>query len=301
VKPRDAVELFLLAAVWGGSFMCIRAAVPEFGAVAVAALRVLIGAAFLAPILLLRGQLRFARGHLSALAVVGLLNAAIPFALFAWAMHSLTAGFTAILNSTAPLFTALVGYLWLRDRPARAQVAGMVLGIAGVAVLVWGRIDLRPGGTGLAIAAALAGSLHYATAANYIKRHLATVPALVTSTVSLVIAAVALAPLAVLHWPAQPPSALAWTQVGALGIAATGLGHFQYFRLVARIGPNRAITVTFLIPAFGMLWGALFLDEVVSGRMLLGCGVILLGTALVTGLLGRSRPLPSPGAAGAGT
>lgn len=287
MRPRDLFGLVLLAFLWGGSFLLVRTTVPEFGPVPVAGLRIGFAAAFLLPILWLRGGLQFARGHLRALALVGLFNAAVPFALYAYAMQTLTTGYAAILNAVTPLFTALVGLLWLRDRLTAAQVLGLALGFTGVVVLVQGRIDLKPGGTGLAVIAALLASVQYGAIANYIKHRLALVPALATSAVSLAVGALALLPFTIAAWPEHLPDTGAWLRVAALGVFCTALGYVQFFRLLARVGATRAITVTFLVPATAMLWGFVFLNEVVTWNMLVGCAVILAGTTLVTGVFAR--------------
>ena len=154
-----------------------------------------------------------------------------------------------------------------------------------IAVPEFGPLAVAAGGEGWAIVAALTASLSYGISPTYTKRHLAHVPPLATATGSQIAAALLLLPLAVALWPTSNPSAGAWFAIIALGIACTGLAYILYVRLIRNIGPTRAIAVTFLIPGFGMLWGALFLGETVTVEMLIGCAVILLGTALATGLV----------------
>ena len=290
MRPRDLFDLLLLAALWGASFLFMRIAAPQFGPVPLVELRVAIAALFLLPLLALRGGAReLSPARWRAIGVIGVINSALPFSLFGYALLSVTAGFAAILNATAPLFGAIVAYVWLKDKLTSVRVVGLGIGFLGVVVLVWGKASFKPGGSGFAIVAALAASLLYGVAASYAKKRLAGVNPLAIATGSQVAAAIVLLPWALLWWPAQGPSGEVWAAVVALALACTGLAYILYFRLIAHVGPAKAIAVTFLIPAFGVLWGMLFLDESVSASMVSGCAIILLGTALTTGALSFPR------------
>ncbi|MCU0952482.1 MAG: DMT family transporter, partial [Burkholderiaceae bacterium] len=202
-----------------------------------------------------------------------------------------TAGFAAILNATTPLWTALIGWLWLRTAIRPLQWLGLAIGLAGVMVLVWGKASLRPDasqlGTTLALCAALVATASYGLSSNVTRSRLAELPPLVLAAGSQIGAALLLAVPAALTWPAIMPGAAAWGSAIALGIACTGLAYLLYFRLIARVGAVGASAVTFLIPVFASLWGALFLDEAITLQMLAGGAVILVGTALGLGLLRR--------------
>lgn len=285
MKTRDLFDLVLLGMLWGASFLFMRVAVPEFGPVPLIEIRVAVGAAFLLTVLAWRGGLKGLLGKAVPLTVVGAINSALPFSLFAFATLSLTAGFAAVLNATAPLFGALVAYLWLRETMTSARVLGLGVGFVGVLVLVWGKISFKDDGSGWALLAGLAASLAYGIAANYTRRQLSGVDPVVTATGSQIAAAAMLLPLAALYWPAVMPSALSWFSVIALGIACTGIAYILYFRLIAQVGPATAITVTYLVPVFGMIWGLLFLHEAITPTMIAGFAVILLGTTLATGTL----------------
>jgi drug/metabolite transporter (DMT)-like permease len=285
MRPRDLLDLVLLAALWGGSFLFVRAAVPAFGPFALIELRVGIAALVLLPLLAMRGRAGELRSNAVPIAVVGVLNSALPFTLFAFASLTMTAGFAAILNATAPLFGALIAHLWLKDRLTRAQGLGLLIGFTGVLLLVWSRNALAGGGSGWAVAASLCATLAYGIAANYTKRTLSGVGSLPIATGSQCAAALVMLPLAVWAWPEITPPLRTWVEVTLLGVASTAAAYLLFFRLIANVGPTRAVSVTFLVPVFGMLWGALYLGERVSPAMLLGCAVILLGTALTLGLL----------------
>lgn len=285
MRPQDAAELVLLAALWGGSFLFMRIGAPEFGAVALVAVRVALAAAALLPLLALRGLGPDLRRHWRPIAVVGLVNSALPFVLYTYAALSITAGLSAVFNATAPLWGALVAWWWLGDRPTASRALGLAVGFAGVAWLAWDKASFKPGAgdTGLAVVACLAATLCYGIGANYTKRRLSGVSPLAVAAGSQAAAALALAVPAALWWPAAAPSAAAWGAAAVLGVLCTGLAYLLYFRLIAHVGPARAIAVTYLIPLFGVLWGALFLGERVTPVMVLAGLVILAGTALATG------------------
>jgi drug/metabolite transporter (DMT)-like permease len=287
---RDLIDLVVLGAIWGASFLFMRIAVPEFGAIPLIAARVGIAAVFLLAVLSRRSGFRDLHGNAVRLTLLGAINSAIPFSLFAFAVLSVTAGFASVLNATTPLFGALVAFVWLRDRPAPIRIAGLIVGFAGVLVLVWGRLSVKDDGSGaLAVVAGLTAALLYGIAANYTKRQLSGVDSLVIATGSLVAATVFLVPLAVLYWPPAQPSIASWISAALLAIICTGIAYILYFRLLNRVGPSKTLAVTYLIPVFGVLWGRLFLDEPVTASMIVGCSVILLGITLANGILPGAR------------
>lgn len=297
MKPRDVVELLLLAAIWGSSFLFMRIAAPEFGPVPLIFIRVAIAMVFLLIVLAARGELAGVKGNNRHFTVVGILNSAIPFSLFAFATLSLTAGFTSVLNASVPLFGALVAYFWLGDKLSAARIVGLIVGFLGVTVLVWGKISFKDNGSGWAIVAGLTASLSYGIAANYTKRNLSGVHPFANATGSQIAATLLLLPLAIIYWPETMPSAKSWFSVLALGIACTGIAYILFFRLIANVGPAKAVAVTYLLPVFGMVWGLLFLSEAITSNMIMGCVVILLGTALATGIVkwpARTKVLTQP-------
>ncbi|HEY2024098.1 DMT family transporter [Paraburkholderia sp.] len=297
MKAKNLLQLLILAALWGASFLFIRVGVSDFGVAPLMALRVGIGAIFLTIVLIARRPLRQSAAVLRTRAVpllmVGILNSAAPFCLFAYAELTLSAGVTSVINASAPLWGALVGFLWLRDRLSALRVLGLAVGFVGVLMLVWDQIFAPDGSSAapqtiaLAAAAALGATLLYGIAANYTKRYLTGVDALTVAAGTMLGATIVLLPLAVIYWPAAAISLRAWGAVLALGVFCTGVAYMLFFHLIAVAGPARAIAVTFVIPIFGILWGALFLGETVSPGMLEGCAVILVGTALATGIIKR--------------
>ena len=289
MKTRDLFDLLVLGAIWGASFLFMRIAAPEFGAIPLIAARVGIGAMFLVLVLARRGGLPQLSRNAAQLTLLGAINSAIPFSLFAYAVLFVTAGFASVLNSTAPLFGALVAFIWLRDRPSPARIAGLVVGFDGVLVLVWGRLAVRGDGGVTATVAGLSAAVLYGISANYTKKKMSHIDPLVIATGSLIAATVLLLPLAWLYWPAASPGRVSWISTVLLGVICTGIAYIMYFGLLSRIGPAKTLAVTYLIPAFGVLWGRVLLDEPVTASMILGCAIILVGTTLATGVLSSWR------------
>jgi len=285
----DIGELLLLAALWGASFLFMRLGAAEFGPPTLSALRVGLATLVLLPLLFWHGQAAVLRRHWRVIAVVGVVNSALPFVLFSIAALAINAGLSSIFNATAPLWGALIAWLWLGDRLTHVRVVGLALGFAGVLWLAWDTASFKPGEHGVsaaaAIAACLGATLCYGFAANYTKRNLSGVASLVVATGSQLAATLVLALPALWWWPVVMPSSTAWASVTGLALLCTALAYLLYFRLIDRLGAARAITVTFLLPVFGTAWGAIFLGERLTPAMLLGCAVILLGTAMTTGVL----------------
>ena len=284
MRARVGVDLLLLAAVWGASFLFMRIAVPQFGPLPLMALRCAIGAAVLVPLLVWRGGFGVLRKRPLAFGVVGLLNSALPFVLFGFATLTLSAGFSALLNATTPLWAAMVAYAWLGDAPSRRQLAGLAIGFCGVLVLVAGRGEIAPGGGLLAVLAALAATLSYGLAAGHARRYMTGTPPLALAAGSQIAATAVLAVPAALAWPERMPDAGAWLAALALGAACTGLAYVLYFRLLTRAGAPTATAVTYLVPVFAVLWGGIFLGERPTPAMLAGGAVIFAGTVLATGM-----------------
>ena len=275
----------MLAALWGGSFLFMRMGAAEFGPVALSAVRVGGAALLLMPLLQWRGQMGALRARWRPILIVGITNSALPFLCFSYAALSMTAGLAAIFNAASPLFGAVIAWLWLNDKLTPMRVVGLVIGFAGVLWLAWVKASFRGDGSGWAVAACIAGTMCYGWSANFTKRHLVGVAPMAVAAGSQLGATFALALPAAWLWPAASPSAQTWLAAALLALLCTGLAYLLYFRLIANAGPANAIAVTFLVPAFAVLWGWLLLGEGVTATMLVGCGVILVGTGLATGLL----------------
>ncbi|TQV84916.1 DMT family transporter [Aliikangiella coralliicola] len=285
MNNRNIFDLILLAALWGASFLFMRVSVPEFGAVPMMMVRVALAGLFLLPFVWWKKRQQVMIEKVVPISIVGIFNSAIPFSLIAYSTLYVTAGFASVLNAATPMCAAVIAYLWLNQRLTRSAVIGLFIGLVGVVLLVWDKIGFSGDESTFAILAGLGGAFFYGIAANYSKKRLAGVDALAITTGSQISAAIFLLPMAVAWWPAQMPSIASWINVVVLAIVCTGFAQILYFRLIDQAGAANATTVTFLIPVFGMVWGGLFLDEIVTLDTLLACAVILAGTGLTTGFL----------------
>lgn len=284
-------EFVLLGAIWGASFLFTRIGAAEFGALPTAGVRVGIAALFLLPLLLARGQWPSLVRQWKKIFFLGMLNSGIPFALYAYALLSISTGLSSLINATVPLFGALVAWLWLKDRPHGMKIIGLLIGFVGVAMLASGKASFKPDASGLvtgwAVLACLGACLCYGISASFTKRYLSGVPSLAIATGSQMGATVGLALPTFLFWPSQTPGTTAWLSLLAVGVLCTGVAYVLFFRLIDKVGAAGSLTVTFLIPVFAVLYGVVFLGEAVTAWMLI-CGVVILcGTALSMGLLKR--------------
>jgi drug/metabolite transporter (DMT)-like permease len=286
-------EMLLLAAMWGASFLFMRMGAGAFGPVAMAGVRVLGAAAFLLPLLLWRREGGALFKHWRPILLVGLSNSALPFLCYGLAALAITGGLSSVFNATTPLWGALIAWAWLSDKPTPYKLAGLAIGFAGVLWLAWDKASFKADTSGispgLAVLACLAATAMYGYSGCFTRRYLVGVPAMALACGSQLAASLLLVPLAIWQWPATPPSASAWTAVMALAVVCTGVAYVLYFRLIASVGAANAMSVTFLIPAFAVLWGWVFLNESVNATMVGACGVILVGTGLVTGLIKPRR------------
>ncbi|GAB4214944.1 MAG: DMT family transporter [Synechococcales cyanobacterium] len=281
--PRSVAELILLAGLWGGSFLFMRVAAPVLGPIWLIEGRVLLAGLVLLPWLLRQNLFPHLHRHGWVLLGIGCLNSALPFCLLAYASMTLPTGLTAILNATAPLFGTVVATLWWHEVVTGIQQLGLGLGFLGVLTLVGWQVGVLSPDVLPAVGAGLLAALFYAVAAPLIKQRLAGVPPLVTVCGSQLGAAVVLLPLLPWSIPTQQPGLSVIGSVFALALLSTAVAYQLYFRLIQHLGSTRALTVSYLIPGFAMLWGSLLLGEPISLSMLVGCGLIVLGTVLVNG------------------
>lgn len=295
MKRNDLAALLLLGALWGGSFLFMRMGADAFGGMALAGLRAIGASLCFLPLLASAGCRAELRRHAWPIAVVGVSNGALPYVLFSLAARSLPAGLSAIFDAVTPLLVAASGWLWLGQRLDGPRLAGLLVGLAGVLWLIAGSTGLGHGdaGNGWAMAACLGAVACYAFTAHYAERRLPAVSPLTAAAGGQFVSALLLAPPTAWLWPAQPPGLQAWAAMAGLAVLCTAVAYVLFFRLLGRIGAPRTMVVLYLIPAFAVLWGALFLGEPLTLAMAGGCAVILLGVALTTGLL-RPRAAARP-------
>jgi drug/metabolite transporter (DMT)-like permease len=282
LKSADYARLLLLAAIWGGAFIFLRVTAPVTGPVWTPEVRVLLGGLAVLAWLRFAGQQADLWRHRRAYLVVGTVNIAIPFALFSYAAMHAPASLLSIVNSTAPIFGIAWSAAFGDERVTARKAAGMALGIAGVALIA--RPGSAPADAQLdwAIVAVLGATCSYGVTGVLIKRFARDVAPRAMAAGNQLAAALMLLPLLPLFPPLGMPSALVIANLLALALLASGVAFLLYFRLIADIGMTRALTVTYLIPLFGVLWGWLFLGETLPAAAFAGGALILAGTVLVT-------------------
>ena len=289
MSSADALRLILLSSLWGLSFIFMRVAAPEFGAVPLVLVRMGVGALLLLPLLMSLRYLQLIWQHKRALLLLGLVNHVLPFSLLALATTRLEAGFTSLLNATTPIFTALIGALFFATAIQRQQYLGLALALLGVYVLSADRLDFALGGDGWFIIAVLGATFCYGIAGNYSKTRLGHLPTRVLAAGSSAMSALILLIPGILLWPSEPITPLAWGNALALASLSTTVAFLLYFGLLASAGATTTSTVTFLVPVSALIWGYLLLDETLNLQIIAGMVITLVGTAIATKLLRVKR------------
>jgi drug/metabolite transporter (DMT)-like permease len=291
MSTANLLRLILLAAIWGGSFLFMRIAAPVLGAAVLIEYRVLFAAIFLAVVGVFLKKSLMWKQHWKHFFILGLFNSALPFLMFAFAARTLSASVLAVLNATTPLWGTLIAAVWSRTMVSGKVLMGLGLGTCGVALLVgFDHVSTKPG-AGIAIAAVLFASFNYGIASNYAKQAKAVEPfanahGSMWASALLVLPVVPFFPA-----PAEPTIGI-MSAVLALAVLCSGVAYLIYFRLIQDVGPSSALTVTFLSPLFGILWGVMFLGETVGWYTFAGAAIVITGTALVTGFRPSFRLKP---------
>ncbi|MDF0605811.1 DMT family transporter [Neisseriaceae bacterium TC5R-5] len=279
----NLIRLTLLSAIWGSSFLFMRISVTAFGPALLIFARVGLAALFL---LIIARQLHKTlpiRQHWRHFLLLGLFGSGLPFLLFAFAAQTVTASLLSILNATAPMWAVVIATVWQRKRLALPSLLGLLLGVLGVALLAGINTMQLAGDSRWALLAGLAAPFCYGIATVYTQSAPAVDP-YANAHGSMWAATVLLAPLLLSSpLPSTLPSLSMMMAVVVLGVLCSGVAYLLYFRLIADIGAAPALTVTYLTPVFGILWGVLFLNESVGWHTLAGSLCVLGGTALVTG------------------
>jgi drug/metabolite transporter (DMT)-like permease len=289
MAPIDLLRFLSLAAIWGSSYMYMRIAAPGFGPLPLVLLRLSGATLFFLPWLLRPPMRKLIRSNLGGLLVLGALNSAIPFTLLAFSTLRLQAGYTAVLGATVPMFAVAIDALWWRQPLSRQRLMGLALGFGGVVILAWQHFDFGAGGSGWAVLSTLGASACYACAAHFGKRRFAGQPVMLPAAGSMLASTVMLIPLGCWLWPAVLPRSTDWLAVGVLSIVCTACAYLLYYQLITRISATALTSVAFVIPVFGVVWGALFLREQITLHILTGMLITLAGTAFTSGRFGNPR------------
>lgn len=287
----DITRLIALAAIWGGSYAFMRVVAPVFGGIGTMWLRIAIaGVVLLLYARLMRLDLGF-KPYWRAYLYIGIMSSAIPFALIGYAMKTLPASYGAMLNATSPFFGAVFAVLMIGERMTAVRIAGMLLGFTGVAMIVnLGPIAMTQEVV-IAAAACILATCSYGYISVHIKKNVKGAPNMGLAACTLLLAATATAPLAIpaTNW-VMPTRTVALCLVG-LALLCSAVAYILYYRLLIDIGPTKAISVTFLIPFFGVLWGAIFFDERLTTGAIAGGVLVLVGMTLVLGILPKKKTL----------
>lgn len=275
---RTPVELAVLGAIWGASFLFMRVAAHDFGTAPLVEMRLGLGAVVLLPFLW-RARASFPAKLWPKLVLIGAINSAIPFVLFAWAAQRAPAGIGAISNSMTVLFTALVGFMFFGEKIGTRRAVALFAGFAGVVVLASGKT--AGGSVGWAVAAGVTAAFLYGIGINLVRRHLTGLPPAAVAAATLGTSALLMLPFAVAQWPQQAIPMRSWLSAGMLGVLCTGIAFVMYYRLIARIGASRAATVTYLVPLFGVAWAWMLLDEPLTVTMGIA-GALILGSVAIS-------------------
>lgn len=272
------LELTALAAIWGASFLFMRVAAADFGAAALVEMRLALGAVVLLPFLW-RARSLFPARRWPLLALIGAINSAVPFVLFAWAAQRAPAGVGAICNAMAVLFTALVAMAFFGERIGARRGVALLTGFAGVVVLAGSKS--AGASIGWAVVAGTSAAFLYGIGANLVRKYLTGVPPAAVAAATLSCAALLTLPFALAQWPDHAIPARSWAAAALLGVLCTGIAFAMFYRLIKRIGPARAVTVTYLVPLFGVFWAWWLLGEPLTLAMAVA-GVLIVGSVMMS-------------------
>jgi drug/metabolite transporter (DMT)-like permease len=288
--------LLSLAAIWGASFMFIEIALDDFAPTTLMAGRVVVASIVLVGLMLARGTFRRLRRAGWRAFALGIINSALPFTLIAWGQEHIDSGVAAIANATVPIWVALLA-IWLAhsERATGLRIVGIVVGLVGVAVLTGAQPDVDAWAI-IGTLAVVVASILYAIASLLLQRQTERIDTITLSTATMLGATAVLLPFGLAQAPTEAPGWESVAAVVALGVAGTGIGLLIFMKIIGDYGSFRAGLVTYLLPVTALLYGSLLLDEEITGWMVAGLGLILLGVALGSGVIrvGRSTEAVEP-------
>ncbi len=274
MESKDWVLLISLAAIWGSAFMFIKISAVEFGPILLVTLRLLIAGLVFVPLLLKKqNRLQF-KPYLSSILIIAVVSNALPFTLFAFASLGATSNMLGILNGTTAFLTTFIAYFWLKEFISSKQIVGLFLGFIGVVILV---NPANGSSTILASLCALVGSLCYAFNGNYLQKYHQNSNKIVLIGWSMLFGGLLMLPLAVFNLPNQMPNFNSFLALLWLAVVSTGIGYLAYVRLIDRIGAVKTSTLTYLLPVFSIIWGAIFLNENITLIIFGGFMFVMMG------------------------
>ena len=277
MEIRYWILLTFLGALWGSAFMFIKVATPEFGPVALVNTRLVIASIIFLPILLRNKYIHLLRPIWKQVLVLAIMNNAIPFTLFSYASFGADSNILAILNATTAFNTMMIAYIWIGENVTIKQLFGLIIGFIGVFILV---NPQNSSTTLISSLSALLAAFFYSFSTVYIQKNSVSANKMVLIGWSIIFSAVIMLPFTIFYLPDDIPSAAAISSAIWLGAISTGLGFIGYVRLIDKIGAVKTSTVAYFLPVFGIIWGAIFLDEVITSTIVIGCFIVLIGIYL---------------------
>ena len=277
MEIRYWILLTFLGALWGSAFMFIKVATPEFGPVALVNTRLVIASIIFLPILLRNKYIYLLRPIWKQVLVLAIMNNAIPFTLFSYASFGADSNILAILNATTAFNTMMIAYIWIGENVTIKQLFGLIIGFIGVFILV---NPQNSSTTLISSLSALLAAFFYSFSTVYIQKNSVSANKMVLIGWSIIFSAVIMLPVTIFYLPDDIPSAAAISSAIWLGAISTGLGFIGYVRLIDKIGAVKTSTVAYFLPVFGIIWGAIFLDEVITSTIVIGCFIVLIGIYL---------------------
>ena len=268
------ILLTVLGALWGSAFMFIKVATPEFGPIALVNTRLIIASFIFLPILLQKKYIHLLKPIWKQVLVLAILNNAIPFTLFSFASFGADSNILAILNATTAFNTMIIAYIWIGENVSVKQLFGLLLGFIGIFILVNPQNSET---TLISSMSALLASFFYSYSTVYIQRQSVNANKMVLIGWSIIFSAVIMFPVTIFYLPDTIPSISAIGSAIWLGAISTGIGFLGYVRLIDKIGAVKTSTVAYFLPVFGIIWGAVFLDEIISSTIIIGCLIVLIG------------------------
>ena len=274
MELKDWILLTALAAIWGSAFMFIKISAVVFGPILLVTLRLLIAGLVFMPFLLRESKRQLFKPYFPSILIIAIVSNAVPFSMFAYASLGATSNMLGILNGTTAFLTTVIAYFWLKEFVTSKQIIGLILGFIGVLILV---NPSNGSTTFIASMCAMIGSLCYAFNAVYLQKYHSNSDKIVLIGWSMLFGGLFMIPLASLNLPNAMPDinsilALLW-----LAVISTGLGYLAYVRLIDKIGAVKTATLTYLLPVFSIIWGAIFLQEKITLIILGGFIFVMMG------------------------
>jgi drug/metabolite transporter (DMT)-like permease len=286
------LDYLILSICWGTSFLLMREATLSFGPFLCAWLRVSIAALVLVPYIVHRGEFFTLLKNWKKMVIAGLLSCAFPFCCYFYALSSLSTGLSSVLNATTPMFGALIAWVWLREKPKPLRVLGLLIGFIGITCLILSASkpgEMHNNQHVVAVSACLAATFCYGLGANYTQKYMREFSPLLNATGCLVGASVALLVPAILDLPSEWPTVSSTVAIVLSGVFSTAIAYALFFRIISKIGAARSMTITYLVSVIATVLGLYVLNESITILMVLSALLVLLGTALSSGLIQKSK------------